>query len=121
MKLPKPGKMKLPKPRADKPAGDKGDILSKIGGFRIKNRFLQKNLISLIVIAVLAIGTGTVYGTLSSRDADRGEDPVYGVNQDRYQVLVTTHLNTDSVHNHIVVNAVSYVDGKKFQNHMIIG
>ena len=89
MKLPKPGKIKLPKPRADKPAGDKGDILSKIGGFRIKNRFLQKNLISLIVIAVLAIGTGTVYGTLSSRDADRGEDPVYGVNQDRYQVLVS--------------------------------
>ena len=37
---------------------------------------------------------------------------------DRYQVLVTTHLNTDSVHNHIVVNAVSYVDGKKFQNHI---
>ncbi|MBO4819528.1 MAG: relaxase/mobilization nuclease domain-containing protein, partial [Firmicutes bacterium] len=28
---------------------------------------------------------------------------------DRYQVLVTTHLNTDSVHNHIVVNAVSYM------------
>ena len=37
---------------------------------------------------------------------------------DRYQVLVTTHLNTKSVHNHIVVNAVSYVDGKKFQNHI---
>ena len=37
---------------------------------------------------------------------------------DRYQVLVTTHLNTDSVHNHIVVNAVSFVDGKKFQNHI---
>ena len=37
---------------------------------------------------------------------------------DRYQVLVTTHLNTDSVHNHIVVNAVSFVDGKKFQNHV---
>ena len=37
---------------------------------------------------------------------------------DRYQVLVTTHLNTDSVHNHIVVNAVAYVDGKKFQNHI---
>ncbi len=37
---------------------------------------------------------------------------------DRYQVLVTTHLNTDSVHNHIVVNAVSFVDGRKFQNHI---
>ena len=37
---------------------------------------------------------------------------------DRYQVLVTTHLNTDSVHNHMVVNAVSFIDGKKFQNHI---
>ena len=37
---------------------------------------------------------------------------------DRYQVLVTTHLNTDSVHNHMVVNAVSFRDGKKFQNHI---
>ena len=37
---------------------------------------------------------------------------------DRYQVLVTTHLNTDSVHNHMVVNAVSFVDGRKFQNHI---
>ena len=58
-------------------------------GFTIKNRFLQKNLISLIVIAVLLIGTGTAYGTLNSMDADRGEDPVYGVNMDRYQVLVS--------------------------------
>ena len=37
---------------------------------------------------------------------------------DKYQVLVTTHLNTDSIHNHMVVNAVSFVDGKKFQNHI---
>ena len=37
---------------------------------------------------------------------------------DRYQVVVTTHLNTDSVHNHMVLNAVSFRDGKKFQNHI---
>ena len=37
---------------------------------------------------------------------------------DRFQVLVTTHLNTKTVHNHMVVNAVSYKDGKKFQNHV---
>ena len=37
---------------------------------------------------------------------------------DMYQVVVTTHLNTDSVHNHIVVHAVSFKDGKKFQNHV---
>ena len=37
---------------------------------------------------------------------------------DKYQVLVTTHLNTKTVHNHMVVNAVSFKDGKKFQNHI---
>ena len=33
-----------------------------------------------------------------------------------YEVLVTTHLNTDNLHNHFVVNSVSFRDGKKFQN-----
>ena len=35
---------------------------------------------------------------------------------DRYEVLVTTHLNTHCVHNHLVINSVSYVDGKKLNN-----
>ena len=33
-----------------------------------------------------------------------------------YEVVVTTHLNTDSLHNHFVVNSVSYKTGEKFQN-----
>ncbi len=33
-----------------------------------------------------------------------------------YEVLVTTHLNTDNLHNHFVVNSVSFRDGKKFLN-----
>ena len=35
---------------------------------------------------------------------------------DRYQVLVTAHLNTDNVHCHFVVNPVSFKDGAKFKN-----
>lgn len=35
---------------------------------------------------------------------------------DRYQVLVTVHLNTDNAHCHFVVNPVSFKDGTKFQN-----
>lgn len=35
---------------------------------------------------------------------------------DRYEVLVTTHLNTHCVHNHLVVNSVSRIDGKKLNN-----
>lgn len=34
---------------------------------------------------------------------------------DRYQVLVTVHLNTDNAHCHFVVNPVSFKDGTKFQ------
>ena len=33
-----------------------------------------------------------------------------------YEVVVTTHLNTDSLHNHFIVNSVSYKTGEKFQN-----
>ncbi len=32
----------------------------------------------------------------------------------RFQVIVTTHLNTEHLHNHFVVNSVSFVDGKKY-------
>lgn len=35
-----------------------------------------------------------------------------------YEVVVTTHLNTDNIHNHIVVNSVSFKTGKKFGNHV---
>ena len=33
-----------------------------------------------------------------------------------FQVLVTTHLNTDNLHNHFVVNSVSFRNGHKFRN-----
>ena len=35
---------------------------------------------------------------------------------DRFEVLVSTHLNTKTMHNHFVLNAVSFVDGKKYYN-----
>ena len=33
---------------------------------------------------------------------------------DRYEVLVTTHLDRESLHNHLVVNTVSFVDGIRY-------
>ena len=33
-----------------------------------------------------------------------------------FQVLVTTHLNTDNLHNHFIVNSVSFRDGHKYRN-----
>ena len=37
---------------------------------------------------------------------------------DEYEVIVTTHLNTDNLHNHMVVNSVSFKTGRKFENHI---
>lgn len=34
--------------------------------------------------------------------------------KDRFEVLVTTHVNTKHIHNHFVINSVSFVDGKKY-------
>lgn len=35
---------------------------------------------------------------------------------DRYEIIVTTHLNTQThLHNHFVFNSVSFVDGEKFR------
>ena len=31
-----------------------------------------------------------------------------------YQVLVATHFNTGTYHNHFVINSVSFKDGKKY-------
>lgn len=33
---------------------------------------------------------------------------------DRFEVVVSTHLNTDHIHNHFVLNSVSFKDGKKY-------
>ena len=36
---------------------------------------------------------------------------------DRFEVIVATHCNTGCYHNHFVLNAVSFVDGKKYCNY----
>ena len=35
---------------------------------------------------------------------------------DKYEVVVTTHLNTEHLHNHIIFNSVSFVDGEKYND-----
>ena len=35
---------------------------------------------------------------------------------DKYQVIICTHINKDNVHNHIILNSVSFIDGKKYHN-----
>lgn len=35
---------------------------------------------------------------------------------DRFEVIVTTHINTNHIHNHYVINSVSFKDGKKYHD-----
>lgn len=35
---------------------------------------------------------------------------------DRFQVIVATHLNTNCVHNHFVLNSVSFLNGKRYND-----
>ncbi len=35
---------------------------------------------------------------------------------ERFQVVVSTHLNTNCLHNHFVVNSTSFADGKRYYN-----
>lgn len=37
---------------------------------------------------------------------------------DRFQVIVSTHLNTNHLHNHFVINSVSFKDGKKYYSNL---
>lgn len=35
---------------------------------------------------------------------------------ERFEVIVTTHLNTDNIHNHFLLNSTSFLDGKRYCN-----
>jgi len=35
---------------------------------------------------------------------------------DRFEAVIGTHLNTDNLHTHIVINSVSFKDGRKYQS-----
>ncbi|MDD4496231.1 MAG: relaxase/mobilization nuclease domain-containing protein [Eubacteriales bacterium] len=35
-----------------------------------------------------------------------------------YEIVVTTHLNTENIHNHMIINSVSFRSGRKFENHI---
>ena len=54
-------------------------------------------------------------GEVSPEEAHQiGVELAYRMWDSRYQVLVATHINTGTYHNHLVVNAVDMWNGKKF-------
>ncbi len=69
-------------------------------------------------------GIQAYHGYLSFKEQDIspelaqtiGEEFARRVWGDRFQIVVTTHLNTHHLHCHFVVNSVSFLDGKKLAN-----
>ena len=47
---------------------------------------------------------------------DIGMELAQSLWEDKYQVLVCTHTDKENVHNHIILNSVSFVDGSKYHN-----
>jgi hypothetical protein len=35
---------------------------------------------------------------------------------DKYQIIICTHINKENVNNHLILNSVSFIDGKKYHN-----
>ena len=56
-------------------------------------------------------------GEVTPEEAHRiGVETAKRMWSDRFQVVVTTHINTDNLHNHFVINSVSFKDGGKYRN-----
>lgn len=54
-------------------------------------------------------------GEITPEDAHRiGLELAQKLWGDRFQVVVSTHLDQAHIHNHFVINSVSFVDGKRF-------
>jgi hypothetical protein len=45
-----------------------------------------------------------------------GKELVEKLFEGKYEVVLATHLDKDHLHNHIIINATSYVDGSKYRN-----
>ncbi|HIT33118.1 MAG TPA: relaxase/mobilization nuclease domain-containing protein [Candidatus Faecousia intestinigallinarum] len=65
----------------------------------------------LCVHAVQSFQPGEVSPELAHRIGCELAERIWG---SRFQVVVSTHLDREHIHNHFVINSVSYADGKKF-------
>ena len=60
--------------------------------------------------AIQSFDTGEVTPELAHRIGCEFARKVWG---DEYQVVVATHLNTENIHNHFIINSVSFVHGRR--------
>ena len=78
-------------------------------------RFYKKQDKILAFHAYQSFAEGEVTPELAHQIGVQFANEMWG---DRFQVIVTTHLNTNHIHNHIVLNSVSFKDGLKYyDNH----
>lgn len=61
--------------------------------------------------AIQSFKPGEVTPELAHRIGLKLAEEMWG---DRFEVVVATHLNKHHVHNHFVINSVSFIDGKKY-------
>ena len=70
------------------------------------------------IIAYHAIQSFKPHETNADTVHEIGVETATRLYGDRYQFVVCTHLDKDHLHNHIVLNPVSIVDGKRYHNSM---
>jgi hypothetical protein len=75
-----------------------------------KNQFNKTNGI-LGFHAFQSFAEGEVTPELAHKIGIKLANEMWG---DRFEVVVSTHLNTNHIHNHFVINSVSFVDGKRY-------
>ena len=61
--------------------------------------------------AIQSFKPGEVTPKLAHEIGKRLAEEMWG---DRFEVVIATHLNKEHIHNHFVINSVSFVDGKKY-------
>lgn len=105
---------------------DSLEAMQKIGGGDIEEYMPFEDEVAIICNDESKMnGIQAYHGYLSFKDEPNitpelaqqiGTEFAKRVWGDRFQVVVTTHLNTKHLHCHFVVNSVSFVDGKRMQN-----
>ncbi len=61
--------------------------------------------------AIQSFKPGEVTPKIAHEIGKRLAEEMWG---DRFEVVIATHLNKEHLHNHFVINSVSFVDGKKY-------
>lgn len=104
--------------------GDKTDRTMYVGGINCSKQCAYEEMMA-VQKRFGNHGSVTAYhGIQSFREGEVTPEEAFEIGKetarrmwgDRYQVLVTVHLNTENVHCHFVVNPISFVDGAKFRN-----